>query len=38
MIHHGPGRHDHEEDFATRAAAHDVVLTTYSLLARDVTT
>jgi SNF2 family DNA or RNA helicase len=35
MIHHGPGRHDHEEDFGKRAAVHDVVLTTYSLLARD---
>ncbi len=36
LVHHGPGRHrDHEEPFAERAAAHDVVLTTYSLAARD---
>ena len=35
MVHHGPGRHDHDQDFGQRAAGHDVVLTTYSLLARD---
>ena len=35
MVHHGPSRRDHDEDFGQRAAAHDVVLTTYSLLARD---
>ncbi len=35
MVHHGPARHDHDEDFGKRAAANDVVLTTYSLLARD---
>lgn len=35
MAHHGSTRHDHDEDFTHRAAAHDVVLTTYSLLARD---
>jgi len=35
MVHHGPTRHDHEEDFGQRAAGHDVVLTTYSLLALD---
>ncbi len=35
MVHHGPGRHDADEDFRPRAAVHDVVLTTYSLLARD---
>jgi non-specific serine/threonine protein kinase len=35
MVHHGPTRHDHDQDFGQRAAVHDVVLTTYSLLARD---
>jgi SNF2 family DNA or RNA helicase len=35
MVHHGPTRHRQEEDFGQRAAVHDVVLTTYSLLARD---
>ena len=35
MVHHGPGRHDHDQGFGQRAAVHDVVLTTYSLLARD---
>ncbi|MBV9660126.1 MAG: DEAD/DEAH box helicase [Acidimicrobiales bacterium] len=35
MVHHGPTRHDHDEDFGPRAMVHDVVLTTYSLLARD---
>jgi SNF2 family DNA or RNA helicase len=35
MAHHGPDRHDHDEDFGQRAAVNDVVLTTYSLLARD---
>lgn len=37
LVHHGPGRfRDHDEPFAERAAAHDVVLTTYSLVARDL--
>ncbi len=35
MAHHGPARFDHDESFGQRAAAHAVVLTTYSLLARD---
>ena len=35
MVHHGPTRHHHEEDLGQRAGVHDVVLTTYSLLARD---
>ncbi len=35
MSHHGPQRHDRDESFGKSAAAHDVVLTTYSLLARD---
>jgi len=34
MVHHGAGRLG-EQDFAREAAAHDVVLTTYSLVARD---
>ena len=36
LVHHGPGRHGEDESFAERARAHDVVLTTYSLLARDL--
>jgi SNF2 family DNA or RNA helicase len=36
MAHHGPGRFtDQEIPFATRATQHDLVLTTYSLVARD---
>ena len=35
MVHHGPARHDRDENFGQRAAVCDVVLTTYSLLARD---
>ncbi|HLI23860.1 MAG TPA: DEAD/DEAH box helicase, partial [Acidimicrobiales bacterium] len=35
MVHHGSGRHDHDEALVKRAARHDVVLTTYSLVARD---
>ena len=35
MLHYGPARHEHDEEFGERAAAHDVVLTTYSLLTRD---
>jgi non-specific serine/threonine protein kinase len=36
LVHHGPDRvRGYEEDLATRAATHDVVLTTYSLVARD---
>jgi len=37
MVHHGSDRHrDDETRFASRAMQHDVVLTTYSLVARDV--
>jgi hypothetical protein len=36
LAHHGPDRFDHDEPFATRAVGHDVVLTTYSLVARDI--
>jgi len=36
LVHHGGDRHAEEERFAGRAATHDVVLTTYSLLARDL--
>jgi len=37
MAHHGSGRfRDHDETFAERIAAHDVVLTTYSLVYRDL--
>jgi SNF2 family DNA or RNA helicase len=39
LVHHGPDRHDDDpagDGFAARAAAHDVVLTTYSLVARDL--
>jgi SNF2 family DNA or RNA helicase len=37
MVHHGPTRHDYDNDadFGHRATVHDVVLTTYSLLVRD---
>ena len=36
LVHHGPGRlSDHDDPFAERAAFSDVVLTTYSLVARD---
>ncbi len=35
LVHHGPGRHDPERPLAERATEHDVVLTTYSVLARD---
>ncbi len=36
LVHHGPGRHiGYDEPFADRAASCDVVLTTYSLVARD---
>jgi hypothetical protein len=35
LVHHGAGRHRDEEPFAARAARHDVVLTTYSLVPRD---
>jgi SNF2 family DNA or RNA helicase len=36
LVHHGPDRHgDDQQGFARRAGVHDVVLTTYSLLARD---
>src|SRR5690606_14542031 len=34
LVHHGANRLG-ESDFAREAAAHDVVLTTYSLIARD---
>jgi SNF2 family DNA or RNA helicase len=37
MVHHGAGRmRDHEELFSERAADHDVVLTSYHLVARDI--
>ena len=35
LVHHGARRHDHDDNFENRAAVHDVVLTSYSLLARD---
>jgi len=36
LVHHGPGRYlDHDEPFVDRTRSHDVVLTTYSLIARD---
>ena len=35
LVHHGPGRHLDHEPFADRAGSYDVVLTTYSLIARD---
>jgi SNF2 family DNA or RNA helicase len=37
LVHHGPDRHGDDETFGDLAAGHDVVLTTYSLVARDVT-
>ena len=36
LVHHGPNRHGDPEPFAVRAAASNVVLTTYSLLSRDL--
>ncbi len=39
LVHHGPDRHDGDpagDGFAARAGAHDVVLTTYSLVGRDL--
>jgi hypothetical protein len=37
MVHHGAGRmRDHDEAFAARAVDHDVVLTSYHLVARDI--
>ncbi|MGH9114720.1 MAG: DEAD/DEAH box helicase, partial [Acidimicrobiales bacterium] len=36
LVHHGPGRHGDERPFSDRATKADVVLTTYSLLARDL--
>jgi len=37
LVHHGPDRHgDGQQGFAWRAGVYDVVLTTYSLLARDL--
>jgi hypothetical protein len=36
LVHHGTDRHGREEGFSDRAKRHDVVLTTYSLLARDL--
>ena len=36
LVHHGPDRRGDGETFADLAAAHDVVLTTYSLVARDI--
>jgi SNF2 family DNA or RNA helicase len=37
MVHHGAGRmRDHEVSFADRAVDHDVVLTSYNLVARDI--
>ncbi|MCU0267796.1 MAG: DEAD/DEAH box helicase [Acidimicrobiales bacterium] len=36
LVHHGAARHHHDEPFEERAVAHDVVLTTYALVARDV--
>ena len=38
LVHHGADRHDGDIPFAERATGHDVVLTTYSLVARDVPT
>ena len=36
LVHHGPGRQrDYDKPFVERALTHDVVLTTYSLVARD---
>ncbi len=36
MVHHGTERHSGDLSFSEQAAAHDVVLTTYSLVARDI--
>ncbi len=36
LVHHGSARHSDAEPFSARAAGSDVVLTTYSLLARDL--
>jgi len=37
LVHHGSNRHRGDESgFESRVAGHDVVLTTYSLLARDI--
>ncbi len=36
LVHHGAGRHDDPTPFGLRAEAADVVLCTYSLLARDL--
>jgi len=37
LVHHGPDRHDGGADgFAGRVRSHDVVLTTYSLVGRDL--
>jgi hypothetical protein len=36
MVHHGADRHDDERTFAERTVEHDVVLTTYALVARDI--
>ena len=36
LAHHGPDRFDGDQPFADRARAHDVVITTYSLVARDI--
>jgi hypothetical protein len=35
LVHHGPARNEGKEVLEKRAAVHDVVLTTYSLLTRD---
>jgi len=35
LVHHGPARLQHDEPFSERVAAHDIVLTTYSLIDRD---
>jgi SNF2 family DNA or RNA helicase len=36
LVHHGAARHKHRQPFARRAVKNDVVLTTYSLLTRDL--
>ena len=38
LVHHGPDRAKAPDDFATRLADHDVVVTSYGLVARDVDT
>jgi SNF2-related domain/SNF2 Helicase protein/Helicase conserved C-terminal domain len=35
LVHHGPRRHDGKRSFRKRVGRYDMVLTTYSLLARD---